>query len=77
MNTIPSQSNEGEAELERDIDTAIEACGGDMRATVRALLLANAFLEFELAKALAKTSSGYARRGESTRLNGRKYRSEL
>jgi hypothetical protein len=67
MNAIPSQHNEGDGDLERDIDTAIAACGGDLRATVRALLLANAFLEFELAKALAKTSSGYARRGVSKR----------
>jgi hypothetical protein len=67
MNALPPQDNDGEGDLERDIDTAIEACGGDLRATVRALLLANAFLEFELAKALAKTSSGYARRGVSKR----------
>lgn len=65
MNATRSQHSDGDDDLERDIDMAIEACGGDMRATVRALLLANAFLEFELAKALAKTSSGYVRRGAS------------
>lgn len=70
MNAIPSQHSDGEGNnLERDIDTAIAACGGDMRATVRALLIANAFLESELAKALAKTSVGYARRGVPKRRN--------
>lgn len=50
-------------ELERDTDLAIAACGGDARATVRALLIANAFLEAELARAAAAMSKGYARRG--------------
>jgi len=44
-------------DLERDSDAAIAACGGDARATVRALLIANAFLEAELARSAA------ARRG--------------
>lgn len=49
-------------DLERDTDLAIEACGGDARAAVRALLIANAFLESELTKAQTKTSVGYVRR---------------
>jgi len=49
-------------DLERDTELAIEACGGDARAAVRAHLIANAFLESELARAIAKTSAGYARR---------------
>lgn len=54
-------------DLERDTDLAIAACGGDARATVRALLIANAFLEIELARAVAATSKGYARRGSPQR----------
>ena len=54
-------------DLERGTEMAIEACGGDARAAVRALLLANAFLEFELALAMRTISSGYARRGLTKR----------
>jgi hypothetical protein len=50
-------------DLERDTDLAIEACGGDARAAVCALLIANAFLESELVRAKSKTSAGYARSG--------------
>lgn len=30
-------------DIEQDVDAAIAACGGDLRATIRALLIANAF----------------------------------
>ena len=50
-------------DLERDTDAAIAACGGDAQATVRALVVANAFLEAELARSAAATSKRYARRG--------------
>lgn len=46
---------------EHACDQAIAACGGDMRSAVKALLLANEFLEHELAEALAATSNGYRR----------------
>jgi hypothetical protein len=58
---VPVQADD----LERDTDLAIALCGGDARATVRALLVANAFLETELARAIAAGSKGYARRGTS------------
>ena len=48
-------------DLELDADACIDACDGDARAAVKALLVANAFLESELAKAQAKISTGYAR----------------
>lgn len=41
-----------------DSAQAISACYGDMRATIRALILANEFLEAELK---ANTSKGYKR----------------
>ena len=48
--------------LEVAADQAIAACGGDMRSAIRALLLANEYLETELAKLQATASLGYARR---------------
>ncbi|MDR4305949.1 hypothetical protein IHQ68_04830 [Chelatococcus sambhunathii] len=42
-------------------DQAIEACDGDAWATVRALLVANAALEEEIARLTARVSKGYAR----------------
>ena len=32
-------------DLEADVQAAIQACGGDPRAALRALIIANAFLE--------------------------------
>lgn len=43
--------------LEMAADEAIVACGGDMRETIKALIVANGFLEDEM----AKISYGYAR----------------
>jgi len=42
-------------------DQAIAACGGDLRSTIRALILANEYLEFELAQCNAAVSKGFAR----------------
>jgi hypothetical protein len=44
--------------LEAAADEAIEACGGDMRSAIRALILANEYLEYELQ---TKVSQGYMR----------------
>lgn len=49
------------SELEAAVGQAIEACGGDPVATVRALIVANALLENELATLYAKSSKGYLR----------------
>jgi len=54
---VPAQI--AQDEIERDIDACIEACGGDVRATIRALMIANVFLEEELSRL---TSSGYTRK---------------
>jgi len=53
--------SEGASALEASINAAIEACDGDMRATVRALIIANGFLEEELNRALRMISRGYWR----------------
>ena len=48
-------------DLDAAVDQAIAACGGDAREAVKALLVANGFLEAELAELRAKVSKGYAR----------------
>jgi hypothetical protein len=45
------------ADLEVAVGQAIEACGGDPVAAVRALIAANAMLEQEMADVYAKASS--------------------
>jgi hypothetical protein len=46
--------------LEATADQAIAACGGNARDAVKALLVANEYLEAEVQE-LAAVSSGYAR----------------
>jgi hypothetical protein len=48
-------------QLEAAADHAIEACGGDTREAVKALIVANHFLETDLEKLRAAVSTGYAR----------------
>ena len=48
-------------QLEAAADQAIAACGGDAREAVKALIVANHFLETELEKLRAAVSPGYAR----------------
>jgi hypothetical protein len=42
-------------------DQAIRACGGDAREAVKALLVANDFLETQLGELRSSVSAGYAR----------------
>lgn len=49
------------ARLETAVDEAIGACDGDPRAAVRALIVANDYLEQELCALFAAVSRGYAR----------------
>jgi hypothetical protein len=59
MSALPEENVEDEAErLEAATDQAIAACGGDLRSAIRALILANEFLQHELE---AKVSTGYVR----------------
>ena len=49
MSALPDESSQDENErLEIGANQAIEACGGDPRAAIRALILANEFLQREL-----------------------------
>jgi hypothetical protein len=47
--------------LESATEQAIASCDGDVRATVRALIIANGLLESELRELSAATSKGFAR----------------
>jgi hypothetical protein len=48
-------------ELETAVNDAIAACDGDLRATIRALITANHFLESEVAELMQAVSHAYAR----------------
>ena len=57
-----SQPNPQDAdELEAAVDQAIAACGGDMRSTIRALIIANEFLESEVSELMKAVSHAYVR----------------
>jgi hypothetical protein len=49
------------AGLDAAADQAITACGGDAKEAVKALLVANDFLQAQLDELMAKISTGYAR----------------
>jgi hypothetical protein len=53
--------SEEDDELETAVDQAISACGGDMRATIRALIVANEYLETEVGELMKAVSHAYAR----------------
>jgi hypothetical protein len=57
-----SRSNMEEDDgLETSVDQAIAACGGDLRSTIRALIVANQFLESEVGELMKAVSHAYAR----------------
>jgi hypothetical protein len=64
--TLPSP-----LDLDVAADQAIAACGGDAREAVKALLVANDFLEAQLDELQSKISAGYAR-GRLPRARDRK-----
>jgi hypothetical protein len=56
-NSAPNQQSDAD-QLDAAADQAIAACGGDARDAVKALLIANEFLEREIEE---KVSRGYLR----------------
>ena len=54
---IPEETDE----LESAVDQAISACGGDTRATIRALIVANEYLETEVGELMKAVSHAYTR----------------
>ncbi|MGJ4972877.1 hypothetical protein ACQR1N_31105 [Bradyrhizobium sp. HKCCYLRH1073] len=62
MSQSPTPLAQGGADaLEQSVDQALAACGGDARATIRALILANEYLESEVAELMKSVSHAYAR----------------
>ena len=70
MSAAPETSS-NVADLDVAADQAIAACGGDAREAVKALLVANDFLEIQLDELRRKVSTGYAR-GRLSRARERK-----
>jgi hypothetical protein len=56
-----SQPNDRDDGLEAAVDQAIAARDGDTRATIRALIVANNFLESEIAELKGAVSHAYMR----------------
>ncbi len=48
-------------ELEAAVDQAIATCDGDLRATIRALIVANQYLECEVSELMKAVSHAYVR----------------
>jgi hypothetical protein len=59
------RSKQSEAEttalVEAEVAEAIATCGGDVRAALRATLIANAYLEAEIERLTQAISTGFAR----------------
>jgi hypothetical protein len=49
------------ASFEAEVDEAIATCGGDVRAALRATLIANAYLDAEVEQLTEAISTGFAR----------------
>jgi len=61
---MPSRSEPNPPEddgLETSVEQAIAACGGDLRATIRSLIVANQYLESEVGELMKAMSQAYAR----------------
>jgi hypothetical protein len=56
-----SKPNEQDGGLEAAVELAIAVCDGDMRAAIRALIVANNFLESEIAELKKAVSHAYTR----------------
>jgi hypothetical protein len=61
MSSDPQPNTQDADELEADIDQAIAACDGDLRATIRALIVANNYLESEVSELMKAVSHAYVR----------------
>jgi hypothetical protein len=60
MSSAPNPQSDAD-QLEAAADQVIAACGGDPREAVKALIVANQFLETDLEKLKSAVSMGYAR----------------
>jgi enamine deaminase RidA (YjgF/YER057c/UK114 family) len=61
LNLAPNPQSDAAQQLEAAIDQAVAACGGDMRAAISALIVANDFLETEISELMKAVSRAYIR----------------
>ena len=61
MSSQPHLNTEDGEGLEAAVDQAIAACGGDTRSAIRALIVANEYLETEVGELMKAVSHAYAR----------------
>jgi len=61
MSSDPQPTPKQDNELEAAVDQAIAACDGDMRAAIRALIVANDYLETEVGELMKAVSRAYVR----------------
>jgi len=61
MSSDPQPTPKEDNELEAAVDQAIAACDGDMRAAIRALIVANDYLETEVGELMKAVSHAYVR----------------
>ncbi|TYL84738.1 hypothetical protein [Bradyrhizobium cytisi] len=61
MTAAPEPSGPSPDDLDAAADQAIAACGGDAREAVKALIVANGFLEAQVEELRASVSAGYSR----------------
>jgi hypothetical protein len=68
---IPSEIDPAAA-VETEVEEAISLCDGDVRAALRATLIANAYLQDEVDRLAGAASAGFARRRVDRRPKGEK-----
>ena len=61
MSSGPQPNTQDADGLEDAVDQAIAACGGDMRSTIRALIVANEYLETEVGELMKAVSHAFVR----------------
>jgi hypothetical protein len=61
MSSSPEPDMPDDDGLEAEVDEAIATCGGDLRATIRALMVANKYLECEVSELMKAVSHAYVR----------------
>jgi len=62
VSAFPEPAPQSESErLDAAADQAIAACGGDLRSTIRSLIIANEFLIHEVEELMVAVSKGYSR----------------
>jgi hypothetical protein len=59
--TSPAVKENRPTDIDAEVEEAIRVCDGDVRAALRATLVANAFLEGRLEEVLEMVSAGYGR----------------